>query len=364
VAKGIGRLYKRGRYWWAKYYPVPGKPPVLESTRCEGEKEAGRFLRERIEQCRKPGFNPRAERVSFDDLWVGLEDDYRTNKRRSMASLGTREKPLHEFFGRMSALAITAAEVAKYKRARLAEGKANGTVNREMAALRRAFAIAIENGLLTSAPKITMLQEAPPREGFLTHADFLAVQEHLPSDVKDFAAFLYLSGWRINEARTLNWSNVDLDAREITLQGKHSKNKMPRTLALEGELLAIVERAHERRLPGLPVFWYDHYHRSGERARPQPIGRFPKTWAKACEAAGRPGLLIHDFRRSAVRNYTRAGVPEAVVMRMTGHKTRSVFDRYNIVAQDDIKAAVTALDKYLGGQPTAPKVVRLHKEGK
>ena len=96
-------------------------------------------------------------------------------------------------------------------------------------------------------------------------------------------------------------------------------------------------------------------------ARPQPIGRFDKTWKRACQAAGLPGLIVHDFRRSAVRNYTRAGAPEAVVMAITGHKTRSVFDRYNITSTEDIRTAVRSLDRYLECQPAESKIIPLQQ---
>jgi integrase len=82
------------------------------------------------------------------------------------------------------------------------------------------------------------------------------------------------------------------------------------------------------------------FHRKGK-----PIGDFRKAWATACKKAGVPGRILHDFRRTAVRNLVRAGVPERVAMQMTGHKTRSVFDRYNIVSEEDLMEAAKRLDR-------------------
>ena len=180
--------------------------------------------------------------------------------------------------------------------------------------------------------------------------------------------FLYLSGWRVSEMRGLEWRDVDLAGRVIRLRPELSKNKTGRVLPLNGDLLGVIERAAENRRLDCPSV----FHADG-----QPVGDFRKAWWKACIKVGlgvmitvetprgpKPkyqGLIVHDLRRSTVRNMVRAGIPDAVCMKLSGHKTRAVFDRYNIVSESDLSAATERLAVHLAQQPTMPTVASVVK---
>jgi integrase len=202
---------------------------------------------------------------------------------------------------------------------------------------------------LSIAPTVEMLAEAPPRQGFLEPADFERVVAHLPADLRDFARFGYSSGWRKGEVRRLTWPDVDRAAGRIVLRREHSKNGEPRLLPLLGELAALIERrwtAREHQASdGTTALSPFVFHRSGA-----PVGDFRKAWATACDEAGGSGTLFHDLRRSAVRNMDRAGVSQSVAMALSGHKTASVYRRYRIVAEDDIRHALARTQADLAGR--------------
>jgi integrase len=209
---------------------------------------------------------------------------------------------------------------------------------------------------------------------------------NLPDYLRDFARFAYLTGMRKGEATSLSWKDVQGDV--IELRAENAKNGEARAVLLEGELAQLIERrrdARQVRKPNKPVLlsgWI--FHRDGK-----PVGDFRKAWATACCKAGIGELLcpnceiavdaqhkcakcsqswtreelkyvgrvFHDFRRTAVRDMVRAGVPETVAMSISGHRTRSMFDRYNITDERDRRQALRAMQEYRQQQSvTQPRV--------
>jgi integrase len=208
------------------------------------------------------------------------------------------------------------------------------------------FSLMVRAGRLSRKPHIALLKVQNARQGFVDPPDFERVVVELPEELQDPVRFLYLSAWRSGEMKTLEWADVDLPARCIRLRREHSKSGHGRTLMLYGELENVIRRAHENRRLDCP---YVFHHRDGRK-----LVDFMKAWKAACARAGLGNLVIYDLRRSGVRNLIRAGVSEHVAMAVSGHKTRSVFDRYDIVAEQDWDDAMAKVDRYVAAHKAEP----------
>lgn len=358
----MGTMYQSGKkgIWWIRFYRN-GKP-YYENSRSPRKKDAERLLKLREGQVADGRFTGvRTERVRFEEMKEDFLNDYRVNGKRTLDKAEEKAERLAGFFAGWRAVDINTAEVNKYIAKRQEEGAAPATINRELAALKRMFNLAIKAGKQFHKPYIPMLREDNVRTGFFGEVEFLALHEALPDYLRPLVTFAYTTGWRYAEVVNLTWDRVDLAKGVVRLDPGATKNREGRTVVLTERLRAIVTAQWEKtralvaqRQPdptprevaaAVPwVFW----HRNG-----QPLGDFRKAWAKACAEAKVPGRLFHDLRRTAVRNMVRAGVPERVAMTISGHKTRSVFDRYNIVAEADLHEAAQRMGRYLD-QGAAP----------
>ncbi len=263
--------------------------------------------------------------------------------------------------------------VDRYIEAKLAEDYTPASVNRQTGLLAQALRLAYRRGTLTSVIAVRRLPERNARQGFLERADLDQVVAALPDYVQDLVRFAYLTAWRRGELVSLRWSDVDRTGGVVRLRPEHSKNGRGRTVAIEGDLCEIIERRWQARQlkgpEGRVRVAELVFHRDG-----RPIGAFRKAWAAACITAGLcrvasvnadgtertiPTPLFHDLRRRGVRNMIRAGVPERVAMEISGHRTRTIFDRYNIVSEADLRTAMQRTSEYVSAQPVDRTVTRL-----
>jgi integrase len=356
--------YVESNVWWIKYYRH-GKAS-RESSKFTLETKAKNLLKLRegqVVENRFPGL--KVEKVKFEELELDLLNDYRVNKKRSIDRLERSLKHLDTFFENTRAVDITTDKIKIYILQRQEEEAENGTINRELAALKRMFNLAREMTppKVNNVPYVPHLEENSPRQGYFEHPQYLALRKALPVYLKPVVSMAYHTGMRKEEILGLQWDQVDLMEGKIILRPIDTKNKQARNIYMEGELLEVIHfqsALREQKFPDCPWVFFGE---EGER-----IKDFRGAWETACinaglceplrDEAGNPikdkkgniiliaNKLFHDFRRTGVRNMVRAGVPERVVMTISGHKTRSIFDRYNIVNENDQKLAAKRLKKY------------------
>src|SRR5262245_6507174 len=151
--------------------------------------------------------------------------------------------------------------------------------------------------------------------------------------------------WRMySEVLSLTWDRIDLEEGTVRLYRGTTKNKDDRLFFLPVELKAVLEQQWADHFAHFPDRLYV-FHRSGKR-----IKDIRGSWQRACREAGPSNRIPHDFRPTAIRNMARAGIPDRVAMPIADHKTRDVFDRYNIVSEGDPKDAAQRLRQRLSAQ--------------
>lgn len=332
--RGDGSIWQRGRIWWIAYYGPDGQK-IRESTHTDIESVARRRLKRRLAE-REAGTLPDryAEKILVSELAVDLLNDYR-NQNQNIRFAEFCWKHLEPHFGNVRASGVSKSAVNDYIQFRQDEGAKPGTINRDLSILRRMFTLAAENDppkVLRVPPFPKHLPESDAREGFIEVEQYLKLCEHSSKQpwLHALLAVGYSLGFRKGEMLDLRVSQVDLGARSIRLLSGNTKNGRPRTAPMTDEVHQLLSECVKDKSLDDFVF---------TRANGKPVGEFRKTWATLTKAAGLSGLMLHDLRRSAVRNMIRNGVPEVVAMRISGHITRNVFDRYNIVSSTDLTAA-------------------------
>jgi integrase len=341
--------------WWAKYY-VHGRPR-RESTETADYAEAKDFLKKREGETASGVPIPRsAGRVTLAELAADVVNDYQVNEFRSIKSLRIGiDKHILPALGHLRASRIRPAEIKAYIVRRQAEDASNATINRELSMIKRAFSLGIQSEKIHSKPRISMLKENNVRKGFFDREQLDSVVKHLRPHNGPPAIFAYITGWRKSEILTLKWPQVDFKAGIVRLEPGTTKNDEARIFPFTAELRSVLEGQRAKvdalKQRGIICPWVFFVEERGRR-KGKRIANFYSNWKTACRAAGVPARIFHDFRRTAVRNLVRAGVPEAVAMKMTGHKTRRVFERYNIVDEADLFEAAQRLENHFSGKVT------------
>ncbi len=376
-----GTLQNRGTSFRIAYYDLNH---IRQYESFTTEDEARRELANRIADVgkglpvsSKPNLITFGEpTVTFGELAVDVYNDYKINKRKSIDDLEARFR-LHiiPVLGPRKAAQITAAHLNAYIVHRKSQKPtpSDGTINRELEAIRHAFKMGLYGGRILRMPKVPHLKESNTRSGFLTRAEVDRLTAAMKEPYRSFTMFGFLTGWRYSEIQGLQWRNVDFLAGEIRLDAGTTKSGAGRVFVMTDELRGLLRALDKKRraatkTPDPAVKGVKPMQFKGMTAAANAhvfnVGQFRKTWKTACHAAGLPCVVVpvrkggkrgavkvvsakhtfHDLRRSAAKALIASGIPERVVMEMCGWKTRSVFDRYHVVGIADLKMAADRIN--------------------
>jgi integrase len=340
--KGTGCLYLRGRFWYAKY-SRNGKA-FFESTKKTDRRKAEKFLHQRLAEIATGTFSgPRIEKIRVSELAEDFLRDYRINNKKSLIAAELRwRKHLEPVFSQLRVNHVTSDVLSAYIDRRQEAKAKNATINREMAALKRMFHL----GHQATPPKVLRVPHFPRlternvRTGFVEDEAYTKLAQTCAVAglwMRGLFECGYTYGWRSSELLGLRVEQVNIADRTIRLNPGETKNDDGRVVTMTPGVRTLLEALIAGKQPQDSVFT----HRDES-----PVRDFRRAWEKATEAAEVPDLLFHDLRRTAVRNMVRAGIQEKVAMMISGHRTRSVFDRYAIFNQRDLAEASLKLEQH------------------
>ncbi|HET9741746.1 MAG TPA: tyrosine-type recombinase/integrase [Terriglobales bacterium] len=371
--RGAGSLYRQPgcKTWMISFYQN-GKQ-VRESTGQTDYQAARQKLNQRLGKIAAGEVvDVRLERVSVKDLADEVLRDYRINSKKSIDDVEARWRlHIEPVFGHLRAMHVTTQALNQYVDARKAEGAENATINREMAFLKRAFNLGYRSTprKVQFVPAFPRLKENPPRKGFIEDAHYKLLASNCSELwLRTMLALAYNFGLRREELLNLRVRQFNETQRTLSLDPGTTKNDDARHIVLTRESLELLKACVDGKKA-------DHYilTRKTRKGSNQRVKDFRVAWFKLCVKAGLGemrcsrcssvsssyrkqcatckgrlsyhGLILHDNRRSAVRRMVRNGIPERVAMTISGHKTRSVFDRYNITSQADLRDAASKLER-------------------
>jgi integrase len=372
--RGTGSIYqqKGSANWWIQYYRN-GKV-YRQSAGTPKRRKAEQLLQKKLAEVANHSFiDPKAERTLVKDLAEDLLRDYRINARKSLPDVEARWRlHLSKEFGDLRASNVGNDQMTRYIALRQTERASNATINRELAALKRMFTLGVRARKVYSMPNFPHLEERNVRKGFVEDSQYQALAKACSAEGLWLRAMFevgYNFGLRVSELLTMRVRQIDLSTHTIRLEVGETKNDEGREIEMTPLVYALVQQCVTGKQSEQCVF---------TRESGRPVRDFRGTWAKVCCAAGvgkmvcpscehevkdgkgkakcghcskewkqkklaYSGLIFHDLRRTAVRNMVRGGIPERVAMTISGHKTRSVFGRYNIVSKSDLHEAAKKL---------------------
>lgn len=316
--RGDGSLFKIGPVWYVN--ATINGVRIRKTTGTRDRKEAKAFL-DRLMTKPGPTIANRTMREAFDEL----QEDFELREIKSLSRALSRLKHIRSVIGHKLLSKLDDGDLIDFVRRRRLDGYANESIRHDLQFIGQALKIAVKRKWLAECPTIPAIAPGRPRTGFVTQEKFDEIMTYLPADVRDFAAFGFVTGWRKGEIQALTWAMV----HDTFIHIPDSKSGDGRVVPIAGPIREIIDRRRAA-AEGDYVF-----HRDGNQTKD-----FKKAWRTAVKKAGIPTLIFHDLRRSAARDMRRANVPDSVAMKITGHKTRAMYDRYDIVNEADMADAI------------------------
>ncbi len=346
---------KRGNsvnYWITYRFPGGKQRRELIGESIEEARDADGKRRVQKREHRIFDIKPETK-MSFKELsdwYLGLE------KVKALASYPTlliNLKNFNSIFGSMPVSQIKPVDLENYQAKRKAEGRADHTIDEQIGAAKAMINKAFDNDIvggdtLRTFKKVRKVgkRNANARKKILNFDQFKKLFEHLPIHTKWILATGFFTGMRSGEITSLTWDRVSFKDRVIQLDAKHTKDREPRSIPICDELLEIL-KGIPRAIHSDHVFLYygkpvKNIRKSLETAWQRaeiPYGRFT-----------RDGFIFHDLRHTFNTYMRKAGIPESVIMVITGHSSREMFDRYNTVDVEDRRQAAKVFEGFLHSQ--------------
>jgi len=359
---GVIKYESRGRSFWQvdETLVMPdGREVRLRKRKIPTKEQAVAFVAKARADAFEGRYFERLEKpkLTVAEAWA----HYEPINRRDNDSWQSEEGRARQFIrqlGSVKATELTLRHVDEFRTRRFAEKTRKGTppspatLDKEVELLKRILNYAVACGRLTHNPlaKAKLLRKPNVRRMVVSEEAFVLLHEKADECFKPILAVAYETGMRKREVLDLRWEQLDLREGVIRLLPQDTKAEDARIIYLAPRALEAVRRI-PRRLGNAYVFLNPQ---TGE-----PWVDVRKQFLSACRAAKLSGVWFHDLRRSFVTNARRYGVAESVVMRMSGHKTRAVFERYNVVAEEDLRDAVARIEAARLRQ----KTVNISKDG-
>ncbi len=339
---GNGTVYLRGKVWWIK---GPGVSPQSAETR--DRKQAQATLKMKLVEAMS-GKKCGAERATVADILALVVNNYRAQDKRTTAQIESQIiNNLVPELGSIRVADLATKDIERYKKVRRSQNghsgskTKNATINRELSLIRRALTL----GRRESPPMVIrdfyveMLPENNIRQGFMTDDQYPLLLAALPGYLKPIFVVAYETGIRKSQLRSLNWSQVDFVRRVIVWRPNQTKGGVAHDIPFMGDMEQFLRKTFKARNEKCPAVFQNEY---GAR-----LADFRKSWATSCTLAGVAGLHFHDLRRGAARRLEDAGVSRSTAMRITGHKTESMYLRYAGVRNSrDLQEAAIKVENF------------------